>query len=1160
MKTKCPAAKARQAHQSCRRLTPALRWLCSLAAILTVTPVAQSSPAPLRINELMAANGATVFDVREEAEDWIEVHNPNPFPVDLGGHYLSDSLSDLQKHCVPATDPATVIAPHGYALVWASGAPARGPLHTSFRLPAAGAVVVLTAPDGVTVLDAITFGAQQTDVSYGRSAQPAGGWAYFATATPGAPNAGGEFLGWLDPPQFGTPPGFYAAPVLLTVTHPDPGVVLRYTLDGHAPDPSDLVWTGPLLLEAGAETPGPLATIRTTPVEADPKGFGWSPPSGAVARAKVVRVQAVKPGYVPSPIASGTWWIGPELSQRHQLDVVSLLVEPKDFFAHERGIYVPGRIYETNGFGCGFWGQPNANYFQDGPEWERPGHFEFFTADGGIRGAAGDVFLRLHGGGSRAMPAKTLRVYDRSGEALTYPFFPSRPDTAFGRLLLRNSGQDWFRVPTMLKDAWLQRVVWSMDFEKQDYRPAVLYLNGEYWGIHNLRERVDSHYLERLYGVEADEVDLLEKNAVVKEGSAEHYQALINFVSTRSLTVASNYAEVRRRMDVSSFMDLYIAEIFLVNLDWPGNNMDCWRLRRDFDPTAPRGWDGRWRWALYDLDAAGDRATVSTDMFTWLQVPGDYPRQEWAGRLINRLWTSPEFVAEFCTRFADHLNTTFQPDRSCALATELAQAIAGDILEHFRRWGRGTSLAEWQANVQRLRDFATGRPAYVWQHLKAHFPTEGTAWVTIHQPKPQAGHVRINSVHLDGALTPGVPGRPAEWSGRWFRAFPIELEALPEPGWRFVRWQETGQTERRLSVALTSDLEFTPVFEPDVHLLAWGDYVFTKWPADALAGTYPARMYFEQTDEVDPGLAAAMTGFWRLPYNLGSRSRINGLGADGVAFLSTSNPQEVPGAGFVGTAVLALNTLGVEQIQVLWTGGTVVPNDRVYGLRLQYRVGDAGPFVDLHDAHEQPVEYVRHPTAGHTAVLGPTLLPAAAENQPRVELRWKYYCVSGISGARAQLRLDDIRVSGEPQPGWIWHPLFGWLWNSGNGWFGGSAYGWLWFHPEGQWIWTTGLQGWMGITDPDSRTLWSPQFRWLSPAADDASLATTSSLGPIHVGVYHGTLLPDGTPINDGWVVSDRFGYVWAAGDGVWFYTTGYGWLGVTPDGGIWCVNEGKFL
>jgi hypothetical protein len=139
-------------------------------------------------------------------------------------------------------------------------------------------------------------------------------------------------------------------------------------------------------------------------------------------------------------------------------------------------------------------------------------------------------------------------------------------------------------------------------------------------------------------------------------------------------------------------------------------------------------------------------------------------------------------------------------------------------------------------------------------------------------------------------------------------------------------------------------------------------------------------------------------------------------------------------------------------------------------------------------------------------------------------------------------------------PGWNFDPVFGWLWDTGTGWYGGSAYGWMWFHPDGVWIWSSSLQGWLAFTDTNSQTLWSTQFRWLTPSATDPFHAHTTAIGAIRIGQHQESV------ISEGWVISDRFGYVWAAGDGVWFYTTGYGWLGVTPDGGIWSVNEGRFL
>jgi len=139
--------------------------------------------------------------------------------------------------------------------------------------------------------------------------------------------------------------------------------------------------------------------------------------------------------------------------------------------------------------------------------------------------------------------------------------------------------------------------------------------------------------------------------------------------------------------------------------------------------------------------------------------------------------------------------------------------------------------------------------------------------------------------------------------------------------------------------------------------------------------------------------------------------------------------------------------------------------------------------------------------------------------------------------------------------GWFNHHVFGYMWDAGGNWYGGSAYGWMWEDPASDWIWSTSLQGWLAVTDPNSRAVWSTQFRWLTPSASDPYQADTTSIGPIYVGKYSGVTIPES------WVVSDRFGYVWANGDGTWFWSQRLNtWLGVTPDRGIWSVAEGKFL
>ncbi|MEO0018479.1 MAG: hypothetical protein RLZZ522_1762 [Verrucomicrobiota bacterium] len=241
--------------------------------------------------------------------------------------------------------------------------------------------------------------------------------------------------------------------------------------------------------------------------------------------------------------------------------------------------------------------------------------------------------------------------------------------------------------------------------------------------------------------------------------------------------------------------------------------------------------------------------------------------------------------------------------------------------------------------------------------------------------------------------------------------FDLSLTASLSP--RLTLSQNTTVKARLLNGGTWSALADAS-FQVAHPLLTGGPYVFGQWATTAAAGTYPQAMRLFQTDTLDPELTATMISPWTLPYNLTSRSRITGLGSDGLGFINTGNVQTTPGAGFVGAAVVALHTSGTQSIRVTWTGGTVVPNDRDYGIRLQYRVGEAGTFVDVPAPGGGAVEYLRNPLAGHAQVIGPVTLPVAAENQPLVELRWKYYFRSGTTGSRPELRLDDIQVTAGP--------------------------------------------------------------------------------------------------------------------------------------------------
>ncbi|MFO7978428.1 MAG: T9SS type A sorting domain-containing protein, partial [Bacteroidales bacterium] len=252
---------------------------------------------------------------------------------------------------------------------------------------------------------------------------------------------------------------------------------------------------------------------------------------------------------------------------------------------------------------------------------------------------------------------------------------------------------------------------------------------------------------------------------------------------------------------------------------------------------------------------------------------------------------------------------------------------------------------------------------------------------------------------------------------------------------RLAAWQGiSALTQDSLQLVLTGDVQIQAVFEPSDEFpgdemnpvafrLSQGDYHFSYWDPNEPEGSFPDHMIFQQTDSDDPMLSDPMTKPYQVPYlevhdddmahvgypyRLSRRTRINGLGQQGIAFINTGRGRDL------GAAVLALDTRGASGIHVTWTGGTIEPNSRVYAIRLQVRVGREGLFQDVLDPSGNPVEYLRSDQEDHAAVFSTVPLPAEVENQPYVLLRWKYYFtgeqLTQESGARDMLRLDDIRV------------------------------------------------------------------------------------------------------------------------------------------------------
>ena len=621
---------------------------------------------------------------------------------------------------------------------------------------------------------------------------------YWGSISRRAPFALPWVPGKVPPPSFSREGGFYGEPFDLELVPSDPGAAIHYTLDGSEPTERSERYGGPLRIAPGED-----------------------PSSG-----RVVRARSVGDGGGASDVATHTYFVGAGFAAGRPLPSVSLATDAANLFDRGFGIY------------------SDCNARKRGWLWERPVSVEFFEPSG-RRALAMDGGVRIQGAWSRRRPRKSLRLYARpeygpSG-AFRYPFFPGlkkagsgQPLAEFKTLILHNFGNDYNGA--VIRDALLQGLVeHSPDLETQVSRFVTVYINGSYWGLYCLRERLDEHCLAANYDVPPERVAILEMDAEVKHGTErdrEEYLALREYAKTHDLSDPASYRRVAGMMDPESFIEYYTANIYFHNVDWAYNNIGYWRIRPAGEGSDPGpGRDGRWRWLLSDVDSGftmarppfrtierferkhGPSSGPAANTLKWALMVRDLRfAKRWPNLLFRSLLANEEFRNAFINRMADGLNGAFMPERVIRRIDELEASLLPEMAAQIRRWGEIGSVAEWRRNVDDLRRFARERPENVRRHFVEHFGLGGCANVTL-RADPREGHVRINGLDVSDG-TPGIV-RPEAWTGVYFRGVPVKIAAIPEKGYRFAGWEGTELKEAEITVIPEGDLELAARFEKE---------------------------------------------------------------------------------------------------------------------------------------------------------------------------------------------------------------------------------------------------------------------------------------------------------------------------------------------------------
>ncbi len=639
--------------------------------------VTGANRSSLYISEIMASTNDT--SLSSNSYDWIEIYNAAQGTLDLSGWGLSDSAGRPRKWQFPA---GSSIGPGEYMLVFCSGRDTKSGsnYHTSFALAAEGGYSVLLSDPNGTVVDRMAVDRQYTNISYGRS-YGVSGLRYFLEPTPGAANNTYGYTGRAQEAVCSEPGGLYDAGESLTVTLSAPqGSTIYYTTDCTEPDNSSTPYTSPI----------------------------------AITDNTILRTRVYSASEIPSVVSTHSYFFG----LNHTMRVVSLVTEPDSLWDFYEGIYVKGpnawseKPYGANNQGANFW-----------MDWEKPANVEVFTADGETLLSQG-CGLKLQGQYSRAEEQKAFKLIARSAYSADNRFharlFSQRPYTEYQSFILRASGQDSGR--TRVRDVVQTSLAENTRVMYQAAEMCVVYLNGEYWGHYNMRERINKYSIAQWEGWTSDpnDIDLVKANRNVMQGSNDTFEALLNWIKKEGGATARSKKETLTQADydailehISSVVDVDNYIDYVIIQAYTGNT-DLLNVKRYRSANE----DGLWRWILFDMDW-GFHYLDTNQVRRWLDPEGAGSGKKTDNTLFVELMKNPAIQDRYLRRFNELFVSSFNSEAVMAKLDKLYAQLEPEIDQHLRRWNvsRRVFDSEWAE----LRDLVVRRPRYVMNYIQETF-------------------------------------------------------------------------------------------------------------------------------------------------------------------------------------------------------------------------------------------------------------------------------------------------------------------------------------------------------------------------------------------------------------------------------------------------------
>ncbi len=636
------------------------------AANLDGSVSAVNNTTGVYISEIMASPTS-------EDYDWIEIYNGTSGNVDISGWGLSDNASRPRKWRFPQ---GTVIRPGEYKGIFFSGLETDnlgGYLNADFALSADGGYTVCMATADGSVIDSAYVPMQYAGISYGRR-EANGPFYYFESGTPGGANNLQAYYGRAEAADYSVPGGLFHTGDSFEVTlSAQSGSRIYYTLDCSDPDESDALYQGEAI-----------------------------PVSGTT----IIRTRVYRDGYMPSFMDTSSYLF--DVENEDGAFVVSLVSDEYNLTDYNNGIMVMG----PNAKGAFPYGSMNegANFWMD---WEREAHVELFETDG-TRGLSQECGIKLHGQYSRAAPVKAFKVIARTeygSNRFEYPIFSHRDYGEYQSFLLRASGQDY--KYTFMRDSLLTSLARDTSVLYQESEVCVVYINGKYYSLMYLRERINPHCVcqfEDWDGME-DDIDLIKADSRVMQGSNDTYADLIAWLKKNDPTTQEAYDKITSVIDLQNYIEYMAIEIFV-------GNGDTANVKRYRNAKA----DGKWRWILFDLDWAFFVDTNSISR--WLDPAGMGTNKNTDTTLFRSCMKNPVIYDRFMTYFGQQLATTFSTENVVRMMEERYYKIDGLLPKYLEQ--AGISQSKYNSAMTDLVNYAKKRPTKILGYFDGvfHFSDE----------------------------------------------------------------------------------------------------------------------------------------------------------------------------------------------------------------------------------------------------------------------------------------------------------------------------------------------------------------------------------------------------------------------------------------------------